>query len=98
MVKKIFSFFRKSVQITGEITAFAGAGSVQIPVRGIPQTYMAVFVTALPPVGCGPIVVDDLTITSVRLRRVIPIYALRIDWNIRSGSPRDILWGSTVKQ
>jgi hypothetical protein len=98
MFKKIFSFFRRNVPMAGEITASAGIGSVSIPVRGVPLVILAFYTHALPPPGCGPIVVDDVAISAVRLRRILPIYALKIDWNIRSGNTRDITWTATVRQ
>lgn len=84
--------------MSGEITASAGIGSVSIPVRGTPTTFDAYYTHALPPPGCGPVVVDDVSIAAVRLRRILPIYALEINWNIRSGNTRDITWTSTVRQ
>lgn len=87
---------RRQVNYYGVLTV-SGTGELKIPCRGRPWEVEVSFSDPTPPPsGCGPAPVDTVDIMIDHLLNPFPIWAIKISWEINTGSIREIAWRATV--
>jgi hypothetical protein len=86
----------RRVSMYGQLTV-SGDGEIVIPIRGgKPQQAEASFIgDPPPPMGCGPVLPDELTVILEKVSRS-PLWQLRLTWDIKSGGIRELEWGVKV--
>ena len=79
----------------GSLTV-SGTGFITIPCRGHPWEVEVSFSDPLPPGPCGPVIDDTVEIEIEQTLKPFPLWGIKISWEIKSGSVREIAWRATV--
>ena len=86
----------KKVNYYGVLTV-SGEGEIKIPCRGSPLEVEVGFSNPTPPrPSCGPILDDTVEIEIDHLLSPFPLWAIKISWDINTGSVREIYWRAKV--